>query len=429
MYQMLAKLANATTAERRVAQRARVLLLAFDGQQNIEIATAIGVERHGVGLWRRRWQGSYEALLAMEMNEPKAALERAIADVLRDAHRSGAPGTFTAEQIVQLISIACESPRASGRPVDDWSGRELADEMQRREIVNSISKSRVNELLQAMELQPQKQKCWCFTTEKDPELFQAQVSQVCQTYLQAESAYQQDHTHTVCVDEMTSLQANERRAETKLPRPGEFGKREHQYTRHGTLSLTGSWDVTHGQMIHTTVAATRTGADFADHIEHTIQTAPEANWIFVMDNLNTHSSEEVVRRVASLLDIPSDTLGDKQKRRGILGSTQARREFLSDPAHHIRFVFLPKHSSWLNQIEVIFGVIAKRVMRHGSFTGTDDLKSKLLAFIDYFNRTFAQPFRWTYTGKPTQTTNHQRPRTWREKTQSRKTEQILALVA
>lgn len=429
MYNILTRLANATTAEKRVGQRAQIILRAFDGDENIEIGKAVGLGRHGVGLWRRRWQASFDALLAMEMNEPKAALERGVADVLRDAHRSGAPGKFTAEQIVQLVSLACESPRDSERPVDDWTGRELADEMQKRAIVDSISTSRVNEILRTVDLQPQKRKCWCFTTEKDHELFEAQAREVCQTYLDAESAYQRDNTHTVCTDEMTSLQANERRAGTKLPRPGQSGKREHQYTRHGALSLTGSWHVVLGQMIHTTVAPTRTGEDFANHVERTMQPDPEANWIFVMDNLNTHSSEEVVRRVAGMLGIAQDTLGDKKKRRGILGSIQARRDFLSDPTHRIRFVFLPKHSSWLNQIEVVFGVVSKRVMRHGSFTSTDDLKSKLLKFVDYFNETFARPFNWTYTGKPTRTTKTQRPRTWREKTQNRKLEQILAIVA
>lgn len=426
---MLTKLTKAATAEKRIGQRAEVILLAFQGQNNLQIAQATPLERHRVGCWRKRWQDSWEALLAIEMNESQAALEHAIVDVLRDAPRCGAPGKFTAQQIVQLVSIACESPRDSGRPVDDWTGRELADEMQKRSIVAAISVSRVNELLRSMDLRPHQRKCWCFTTEKDRELFDVQVQQVCDTYRRAPAAYQQDGTHTVCTDEMTSLGANERRADTKLPRPGQPGKRECQYTRHGTLSLTGSWHVVLGQMIHTTVDATRNGQDFADHIEQTIQTDPQANWNFVMDNLNTHSGEEVVRLIARLHGIDEDTLGDKRKRRGILGSTKSRREFLGDPSHRIRFVFLPKHSSWLNQIEVVFGIISKRVMRHGSFTSTDDLKSKLLAFIEYFNRTFAKPFNWTYTGKPTQPANPNRPRTWREKRQHGKLEQIHALVA
>lgn len=429
MYNILTKLTNASTAEKCLVQRARVILLAFRGYQNLQISAEVELERHSVGRWRKRWRDSYEGLLATQMNESAAALERVIQDVLRDAPRSGAPGKFTAVEIVQLVSIACELPRDSGRPVDVWTGRELADEMQRRSIVESISVSRVNELLRSVDLQPQKHKCWCFTTEKDRELFEAQVQEVCRTYLGARSAYQEDNTHTVCVDEMTSLQANEQRADTKPPRPRQSGKRECQYTRHGTLSLTGSWDVTLGQLIHTTIDATRNGADFANHIEQTIQTAPDANWIFVMDNLNTHYGEEVVRRIARLLGIAPDTLGDKKRRRGILGSTHSRRKFLSDTSHRIRFVYIPKHSSWLNQIEVVFGIISKRVMRHGSFTSTDDLKSKLLAFIEYFNQTFATPFHWTYRGQPTRRPTTQRPRTWRENRQPRAIEKILALVA
>lgn len=369
---MRTKLTNASTAEKCLSQRAGVILLAFRGRQNLPISQARGLERHGVGRWRKRWQDSFEALLAIEMNEPPAAWERALSDVLRDAPRRGAPGKFTAEQIVQLVSIACESPRDSGRPVDDWTGRELADERKRRAIVDSISVSRVNELLRTMDLKPHQRKCWCFTTEKDRELFDAQVQEVCGVSLQAPAAHEQEKTHTVCVDEMTRLQANERRADTKRPRPGQSGNQECQDTRHGTQSLTGSWHVVLGQRIHTTIDATRNGKDFAEHLEPTIHTDPDANWIFVMDNLNTHSGEEVVRRIARRLGLADDTLGDKKKHRGILGSAKSRRAFLGDPNHRLRFVFLPKHRSWLNPIEVVFGIISKRVMRHGSFTSTED---------------------------------------------------------
>lgn len=428
MYNILDELCKRKTAENCIIQRGKIILLAYQGLQNIQISPIVGLGRHAVGRWRRRWQKSYAALLAIQLKEPKAVLVRSVTDVLRDGHRSGAACKFSAEQVVELVSMACEDPRASGRPVEDWTGAELAEEMVKRKIVNSISVSRVNELLRLVDLQPHRRKYWCFTTEKDPQLFQAQAQSVCQTYLEAASAYHLQGRRTVCVDEMTSLQANELRAKTLRSIPGKVGRCECQYTRHGTLSLTGSWDVVLGQMINHTIQQTRDNNDFANHIASTIATDSEAPWVFVMDNLNTHSGEPIVRLVAKLLGIDQSTLGDKKKRTGILGSMKSRREFLSDPSHRIRFVYIPKHSSWLNQIEVVFGIISKRVMRHGSFTSQDDLREKLSEFINYFNKTFAKPFNWTYNGKPTKTQKKQRPKTWREKTQDRKIEKILELV-
>lgn len=415
--------------EKSVLLRARMILLAFEKRTNTEISQQLGIERHCVGRWRSRWKDSVEALLAIELNEPHAALRRAIIDVLRDAHRSGRRPKFSAEQIARIILLGSQKPKDFERPVQSWTGRELADEAQKQEIVTSISVSRVNEFLRLVNLEPQHRKGWCFTTEKDEELFHAQVQEVCQTYLRAVERRQSENTHTICVDEMTSLQANERRAETKLPKPDQAGKIECQYTRHGTLSLTGSWDVVAGQMTKTTVDETRNGEDFALHIRETIATDPQANWVFVMDNLNTHYGEPIVRTVAELIGFDQADLGDKEKRRGILGSTASRRKFLSDPGHRICFVFIPKHSSWLNQIEIIFGVIAKRVMRYGSFTSKSDLKEKLLSFVEYFNHTFAKRVNWTCDGHPKNSQATRRPRTWREKTQDRKIEEILALVA
>ena len=143
---------------------------------------------------------------------------------------------------------------------------------------------------------------------------------------------------------------------------------------------------------------TRTEADFVQHVARTVATDPEASWVFVVDNLNIHCSESLVKLVAEACDDSRD-LG-KKGRRGVLKSVASRQAFLSESSHRIRFVYLPKHSSWLNQIEVIFGVIMRKVIRRGSFTSVEDLRTKLLNFIAYFNRAFAKPFRWTYTGRP-----------------------------
>ena len=395
----------------------------------MQIAKKLNVSRKCVGKWRLRWHCSSEALIAIEANESYAALLRSVEDTLRDDYRSGRPSVFSDEQVAKIISLASQSPRDLDRPVNDWTGRELADEARLQNIVPSISVSRVNVFLKLVDLKPQLHKGWCFTTEKDKELFDKQVSEVCQTYLSASLQSDACGTHTVCVDEMTSLQANERRASSKLPLPGQIGKRECQYTRHGTLSLTGSWDVTAGQLIHTTIAKTRTAEDFASHISKTVQSDPNGHWVFVMDNLNTHYGEPIVRKVAQLLGIDESTLGDKKRRKGILGSERSRKAFLTDKSHRIRFVFIPKHSSWLNQIEMVFGVIARRVMRNGNFIGVADLENKLQQFIDYFNRTFAKPISWKYDGTSSRAPQLERVKTWRERRKPRRAEVILAIAA
>lgn len=426
---ILEEIVRSTTAPLRLSQRARVILLAFDRELNVTIADKIGLARKQVGLWRRRWQASVDALVAIECRETRAALRRAIEAVLSDAPRAGSPGTFTAEQVTQVLAVACEEPKQSERPIENWTARELADEIVHRKIAQSISNSTVQRYLAGCELQPHRNKYWLNTTEKNRALFEHQVRVVCQAYLEAPALYFQYHTHTVSVDEMTGIQALERNAK-KIPMgPGRPARIEFEYTRHGTLCLTGNWHVVLGQMIMPTIRPTRTDEDFCWHIHHTVATDPEAGWVFIADNLNTHCSESLVRYVARLLGIDESTLGQKNKC-GVLQSMATRQAFLADRSHRVRFVYLPKHSSWLNQIEIVFGIVTRRAIRHASFKSTDELKARLLEFIDYFNRTFAKPFRWTYTGRPVAATTVNRPTTWKEKwVSSREVSETQAVVA
>ncbi len=399
--EVLRQLSAASTVARRLGQRAQVILLAFDGLDNETIAERVGLERHQVGLWRRRWQRSFHKLVKIECLETGAALRRAIEALLADEQRPGSPGKFTAEQLALILATACEPPEKSGLPITHWTGQELADEVVKRGIVDAISASQINRYLRETELQPHKSRSWLNTSEKDPELFQAQVEMVCACYHDAPQLYFQHNTHTFCVDEMTGIQALERIAATLPMKFGQEERREFEYNRHGTLTLTGNFHTVTGELVEPTLGPTRTEEDFVAHIDKTVKLDPEAGHVFVLDNLNIHQSAGLVGLVASLCGLEED-LGKKGVR-GVLKSMKSRQQFLSELSHRVRFVYLPKHTSWLNQIEIVFGVIMRKVVRRGNFKSVEDLRDKLLAFIEYFNAVFARPFKWTYTGRPLRT--------------------------
>ncbi len=197
---------------------------------------------------------------------------------------------------------------------------------------------------------------------------------------------------------MTGIQALQRIAPTKPMKPGQVERVEFEYQRQGTQCLIGNFEVATGQVIAPTVQQTRTEEDFEKHIQRTVGTDPQAGWIFVTDNLTIHCSASLVRYVAEVCGI-ADDLGKKGKR-GVLKSVATRKAFLLDSSHRIRFVYVPKHTSWLNQIEIWFSILVRRVLKRGNFTSVADLRAKILAFIDYFNRTMAKPFKWTFTGRP-----------------------------
>ena len=225
----------------------------------------------------------------------------------------------------------------------------------------------------------------------------AQIETVCTVYAEA-PAIQARGGHVVSTDEMTGIQALERAAPTLPLRPGQVERREFEYVRHGTQCLIANWDVVQGRVLAPTVGPTRTEADFAAHVAGTIATDPDAEWVFLTDQLNTHQSESLVRLVDDHIGSTQE-LGIKDQA-GILQSMPTRATFLSDPTHRIRFVYTPKHCSWLNQVEIWFSILVRKLLRRGTFTSTADLRERLLAFIAYFNHTMAKPFRWTYTGRP-----------------------------
>ena len=246
-------------------------------------------------------------------------------------------------------------------------------------------------------MQPHRSRYWLNANPKDPKAFKQEVKQVCHLYQKAEELSLQS-VHIVSTDEMTGIQALERAYPSQEMELGKVEYQEFEYIRHGTLSLIASWGVAEGLVLNASVKETRNEDDFANHIAQVIATNQNDGWIFVTDQLNTHKSESLVRLVATNCGIDID-LGVKGKS-GILHSMESRAAFLTDTTHRIRFVYTPKHSSWLNQIECWFSILVRRLLRRGNFISTDDLKQQLLNFIDYFNRTLASPFVWKFLGYP-----------------------------
>lgn len=212
---ILQQLSVATTVAYRLRQRAQVILLAFDQQLNRDIAANVSLGPDQVGAWRRRWQQEFERLTLIEGSKESSDLRRAIEELLSDEQRSGRPPTFTAEQLTMIFAVACEAVEESGRPVARWTQREIIDEVIKRGIVESLSTSHLSTLLAEAQLQPHKSRYWLNTKEKDPEVFEQQMQTVCECYLQAPELLAQFDTHTVCMDEMTSVQALERIAKKK----------------------------------------------------------------------------------------------------------------------------------------------------------------------------------------------------------------------
>jgi hypothetical protein len=225
------------------------------------------------------------------------------------------------------------------------------------------------------------------------------VKQVCDLY-QAAPELHEAGVHVMSSDEKTGIQALERKHPDKPMQLGRVKLLEHEYIRHGTQALIANLEIATGRCIGPSIGDTRKEEDFLTHIEQTVNLDPDGSWIFIVDQLNTHKSESLVRFVAQACGIEDD-LGIKGKE-GILASQATRAAFLQEETHRIRFVYTPTHTSWLNQIEIWFSILVRRLLKRGSFSSVNELNERILAFIDYFNKTMAKPFKWTYAGRPLQ---------------------------
>lgn len=395
--QILEKMARGTHIPFHFIERSRIILMAANGIGNRAIAKQCGLNRKKVRLWRDRWAEAATEIDEIEDRNPRA-LKQTIRATLSDNHRSGRPRYFSEDQVAEIITLACQSPESKGRPVSHWTPGMLASQAKEDNIVESISTRSVSRFLKEADLKPHRHKVWLNPKIEDPETHQKEVKQVCDVYQSAESLDNKG-THVISMDEKTGIQATEHAQPKQLMKPEHPERIEQEYIRHGTTTLIASRDIVTGQIIQPYLGQTRTENDLVHHVHQVISQDPEATYVLIMDQLNTHKSESLVRFVAEQCGILQSSLGEKGKS-GVLKSMATRAAFLANPEHRIQIVYTPKHCSWLNQIECWFSILSRRLLNvRSSFTSVQQLETKIKQFIGYYNQYLAKPFHWTFEGK------------------------------
>lgn len=374
----LESLSHGRRMEVRLAERAKIILLAANGASDSQISAQVGVTSKTVRKWRRRYP-------ERRWEEP----DHTVKQWLADASRVGRPDRFDELFWVDVVAIATSDPNTYGRPITHWTVRELAAEIIEQELTESIHFTTVSRFLAKCALKPHRTEQW-MNRKADPE-FDVRAADV-KECLVAASTEPSGEWVTVSFDEKTGMQAKERVAPDQPMQPGRPTRLEFEYKRHGTLVLFAMMEIRSGK-VDGFMNITRTNEVTAQVLGSYFQQLFEAGYKridVVLDQLNTHWSVDLVQCVAELCDLPRP--GPKQSKTGA-----QRRAWLSDPHKPIVLHYTPKHASWLNPIEIWFGVLVQKVLRRGSFCSTTDLEARVLRFIDYYNQKLAHPYtfkRW-----------------------------------
>ena len=394
--EILEKLLNASTTSHAILIRAKIILHAAKNDSTYFIVNHLKVTWKTVQKWVERWN-EYLPKFAKILTNKKNALRNAIIDCLSDAPRSGKPPIFTPEQVVKITSLACTTPKSHGVPLSHWSSRSLAQQVVKMQIVQKISHAKVAIFLKQGDFKPHRSQYWLNSRLRNTDCdFDDRVGKICMIYQTAVDMHKKG-IHVISTDEKSGIQAIER-ANFNLPmQPGSPEKIEHEYIRHGTKCLIANFEVGTGKIIAPMISDTRGDGDFLKNIKNVVATDPESEWLFILDQLNTHKSVSLVKWVANEIGFAGD-LGVNRKR-GILKSMKTRMKFLEEQSHRIRFQYTPKHCSWMNQIEIWFSGLSRKYLKRSNFTSTTDLEKGILNYIKWFNEEIAKPYKWTYKGK------------------------------
>ena len=322
-----------------------MVLLAVDGESVAAIARRLGTSRARVSEWLKRFRrGRLRGLM--------------------DDARSGRPRVITALERHQVVAAACQSPRSFGVVRDVWTHESLAGALAAKGLVRAISASSVGEILDEAEIKPHRVKMWCHS---DDPAFQEKMRAIVRLYVKRPKG-----EPVLSIDEKTGMQALSRSRALKPAAPGRDGRQDFEYRRNGTRCLFACFNVGSGRVLGRCTTR-RKREDFQAFLDLVAEAYPQRRVHVVLDNLNTH----------------------KDSKKGA---------FISDwnRAHGGRFVFhyTPTHGSWLNQVELWFGLVSRRVLRHGQHASPDALVSAIEAFIAVWNAQEGHPFRWSYRGRP-----------------------------
>jgi transposase len=323
-------------------RRARIALLSSEGALTSAIAKELGVAESTVSRWRGR--------IARD------GLGKDVRGALADEPRSGRPVSIAPVTRLRVSAIACD-PLPDGEGLAGWTLDLLVEELAIRGI-GAISRSSVHRILRENDVKPHRHKGWLHST--DPK-FVERVNEIVPLYLECPPG-----SVVVSFDEKTGMQAIERKHPDQRPGPGRLARQEFEYIRHGTQSLLATINVHTGEVI-ADCGPTRTGHDMEQHFEHVAERYPGVDVHVVLDNLNIHHGERWVRF--------NERHGDR-----------------------FHFHYTPLHASWVNQIELFFGVLARRSLRRKSFGSTEELRAHVLAFIARWNARDRKPFRWKFAG-------------------------------
>src|SRR6266516_1405708 len=300
----------------------------------------------------------------------------------------GLRGLFPPEDRHKVVVLATTKPAELDLPISHWSLDDLAIQIVKDAHYQEMSRSTINRILNSNDLKPHRCTQWLHSNDPD---FEAKALHIAKLYLDAPRLYQHGEL-VLSVDEKTSIQALERKYPGRPMEAGRPERREFEYIRHGTRCLIATLVVPTGQILGD-VSKRRGSVDFCRHLRHVAEQFPDTGrFHWVMDNLNTHWNLNMCRCIARLSGVPFEPTK--------LRNGTERRAFLTDPEHKHVIHFTPKHGSWLNQIEIWFGVLQRRVIRRGNFRSQADLPRRILDYLVYYNENLAHPYRWTYTGQP-----------------------------